>query len=64
MNDTKSVYWYVNEETDTGTVEVEWQVEFAPGEYLGLYRDGVDMDEKEYPDEWEHGAQLASEPYS
>ena len=64
MNDTKSVYWQEPVETEMGDAEIEWRWDFAPGEFLGLYRDDEEVTQDDYPDEWEHGARLASEPYS
>ena len=59
-----SVYWYEDIATDHGDYNLEWRFDFAPGEFLGLYRDDEEVTQEDYPDEWEHGARLASEPYS
>ena len=56
---SKSVYWQEDIETEMGDAEIEWRFEFAPGEYLGLYCEDVEMDEKDYPDEWNIGVELS-----
>ena len=61
MSDTQAVYWYEDIETYMGDAEVEWRFDFAPGEYLGLFADGLQVEETDYPDEWDKGCKLAQE---
>lgn len=56
---TQSVYWYDIVETDMGDSTVEWRFDFAPGEYLGLYRNDEELIPTEYPEAWGIGVELS-----